>query len=152
MIENNKQFSWTVKLDWLNIVSRLKLDSINQISEFKKDKAIKRITKTYGTQTLMEYEPDVLDKIVVNELKELMKKELLLIAKRQERIEKEIRNKIIPMKKGGIIRLDPRDLKNFKGDPEEMMKYFYKKLLGQDDDDQDDDKDNSNDDNKGYYI
>jgi len=152
MVENDEKFSWTVKLDWFKILSMLKLESINQIPEIKKGKAIRRITKNHGDQTLAEYEPEYLDKLIVNELKELMKKELLLNARKQERIEKEIRNKIIPMRKGGIIRLDPRDLKNFKGDPKEMMKYFYKKLLGEDDDDQDDDKDNVNDDNKGYYI
>ncbi len=81
-----------------------------------------------------------------------MKKELLLRAKKQERMEKEIRNKIIPMKKGGIIRLDPNDLKNFKGDPKEMMKFFYKKLTGEDDDDRDDDNDNVKEDNNSYYI
>ena len=152
MVENDEQFTWTVKLDWLNVISMLKLESINQISEIKKEKAIRRITKTYSNQTLAEFEPADLDKLVVNELKELMKKELLLRAKKQERMEKEIRNKIIPMKKGGIIRLDPNDLKNFKGDPKEMMKFFYKKLTGEDDDDRDDDNDNVKEDNNSYYI
>lgn len=152
MVENDERFSWTVKLDWLNIISMLNLESISQISKIKEEKAIRRITKNNKAQTLAEYEPKYLDKLIVNELKELMKKELFLNARKQERIEKEIRNKIIPMRKGGIIRLDPRDFKNFKGDPKEMMKYFYKKLLGEDDDDPDDDKDNLNEDNKGYYI
>ncbi len=152
MEEDNKQFCWTTKLDWLNILSMLNLESISQIPEFKKDKAIRRITKFYGTEALMEFEPSYLDKLVVNELQELMKKELLLNARKQERIEKDLRNKIIPMKRGGIIRLDPSDLKDFKGDPKEMLKYFYKKFLGKDDDDNDDDKDNYKEDNTGYYI
>lgn len=155
MEEDNKQFSWTTKLDWLNILSKLNLGSISQIPEFKRDKALRRITKFYGTEALMEFEPNYLDKLVVNELKELMKKELLLNVRRQERIEKDIRNKIIPMKRGGIIRLDPNDLKDFKGDPEEiqdMLKYFYKKFLGKDDDDNDDERDNYKEDNTGYYI
>jgi hypothetical protein len=152
MEENNKEYSWSTKLDWLNILSKLNLESISQIPEFKKEKAIKRITKFYGSEVLIEFEPNYLDKLVVNELKELMKKELILNARRQEKIEKDLRNKIIPLKKGGIIKIDPRDLKDFKGDPEDMLKYFYKKFLGKDDDDKDDDKDNYKEDNTGYYI
>ena len=152
MEEDEKEFCWTIKLDWLNILSMLNLQSISQIPEFKKEKAIKRISKFYSTEALMEFEPSYLDKLVVNELKELMKKELLLNQKRQERIEKNLRNKIIPMKSGGIIRIDPQDLKDFKGDPEEMLKYFYKKFLGKDDDENDDDKDKVKEDNTGYYI
>jgi hypothetical protein len=152
MDEDNKQFIWTTKLDWLNIISTLRLESISQIPEFKRDKAIKRITKFYSTEALLEFEPNYLDKLVVNELKELMKKELILHAKKQERIEKQLRNKIIPFNKGGIIKIDPRDLKDFKGDPEEMLKNLYKKLLGDDDDDNDDDKDKYKEDNTQYYI
>jgi len=152
---DNKEESWTVKLDWLNILSILNLESISEIPEFKREKAIKRVTKLYGTQTLWECSPESIDKFVVSELRDLMKKELVLKAKKRERIEKEMRNKFIPMKKGGIIRLDPRDLKGFKGSPEEMLKYFYKKFLGEggdDDDKKDDDKDNYKEDNTGYYI
>jgi len=152
MEEDNKQFSWTAKLDWLSILSMLNLESISQIPEFKKDKAIKRITKFYSIEELMEFEPEYLDKLIVNELRELMKKELVLNEKKQERLEREIREKIVPLKKGGIIRIDPRDLKDFKGSPDDMLKYFYKKFLGEDDDDKDDDKDNYNEDNTGYYI
>ena len=155
MEENDKQFCWTTKLDWLNILSMLHLESISQIPEFKKDKAIKRITKFYGTEDLIEFEPSYLDKLVGNELQELMKKELLQNARQRERMEKELRNKVIPMKKGGIIRIDPRDFKDLKdieGDPDKMLKYFYKKFMGGDDDDKDDDKDKLKEDNTGYYI
>ncbi len=152
MEEDNKEYGWTIKLDWLNILSLLNLESISQIPEYKRDKAIKRITKFYSPKALMNFEPSYLDNLVVNELKELMKKELLLNARRQEKIEKELRDKVMPLKRGGIIRIDPRDLKDFKGDPEDMLKYFYKKLLGEDDDDNDDDKDNYKEDNTGYYI
>jgi len=151
MEEDNKKFCWTTKLDWLSILSMLNLESISQIPEFKKDKAIRRITKFYSTEALLEFEPSYLDKLIVNELKELMKKELLLNERKQERMERELRNKIIPMKSGGIIKLDPRDLKDFKGDPSELIKYF-KKFLGKDDDDKDDDKDNYKEDNTHYYI
>jgi hypothetical protein len=152
MEEDKKDYSWATQLDWLNILSMLNLESISQVPEFKKDRAIKKITKVYGKEALMEFEPSYLDKLVVNELKELMKKELLLNAKRQEKIEKDLRDKIIPLKRGGIIKIDPRDLKDFKGNPEDMLKYFYKKFLGKDDDDKDDEKDNYKEDNTGYYI
>ncbi|MFX1380363.1 MAG: hypothetical protein ACFFA4_14855 [Promethearchaeota archaeon] len=153
MEEDNKELSWAIKLDWLNILSMLNLQSISQIPKFKKEKALKRITKFYGLETLLEFEPDYLDKLVVNELQELMKKELLLNAKQQERMEKELRDKIIPLKRGSIIKIDPRDLKDFKGDPEDMLKYFYKKFLGHDDDDNNDDEnDNYGEDNTHYYI
>lgn len=152
MAENDNDFSWTIKLDWLNILNLLKLERINQISEFKKERAIKRVTKIYGTKTLLDFEPERLDTLVANELKELMKKELALNAKEQERLEKEIRSRVIPFKKGGIIRIDPRDLKDFNGDPEKMLKYFYKKFLGDDDEDNDDERDKHKEDNTGYYI
>ncbi len=155
MAEDNKIFPWTTKLDWLNILSMLNLESISQIPEFKKDRAIKRLNKFYGIEVLMEFEPSYLDKLVVNEFKDLMKKELLQNAREQERMKKKLRNNIVPMKRGGIIRIDPRefkDLKDLDGDPEKMLKYFYKKFLGKDDDDKDDDKDKYREDNTGYYI
>lgn len=155
MEEDNKIFPWTTKLDWLNILSMLNLESISQIPEFKKDRAIKRLNKFYGIEVLMEFEPSYLDKLVVNEFKDLMKKELLQNAREQERMKKKFRNNIVPMKRGGIIRIDPRefkDLKDLDGDPEKMLKYFYKKFLGKDDDDKDDDKDKYREDNTGYYI
>ena len=152
MEENDKQFCWTVKLDWLNILKMLNLVSIRQIPEFKKSKAIRKITRIHGTENLLKFEPEYLDKLVVNELKELMKKELVLNARKQEKIERELRDKIIPFKRGGIIKIDPRDLKDFNGDPEKLIKYFYKKFLGDDDDDKDDDKDKHKEDNTGYYI
>ena len=84
MAENEKELRWTIKLDWSNIVIMLKLNSINQISELKKGKAIRRLTKMYGPEKLMEFEPEHLDDLVVNELKNLMKKELSLNAKKQK--------------------------------------------------------------------
>jgi hypothetical protein len=155
MEDDKKPLSWAVKLDWLNILSKLNLESISQIPKFKKEKALKRITKFYGSEALLEFEPDYLDNLVINELKELMKKELLLNQRKQQRMEKELRDKVIPLKRGSIIKIDPRDFKDFKGDPEDtekMLKYFYKKFLGKDDDDNDDDKDNYKEDNTHYYI
>jgi len=153
MVEDEKDLRWTVKLDWFNIVNMLKLDNINQITEPKKGKAIRRLTRIHGPEKLMAFEPGQLEDLVVNELKVLMKKELLLNEKKQKEMERNLRNKVIPLKRGGIIKLDPRDLKNFKGDPEDMLKYLYKKFLGEDkDDDKDDDKDKYKEDRNHYYI
>jgi hypothetical protein len=153
MAEDKKDFRWLIKLDWLNIVFMLKLDSINQITELKKGKAIRRLTKMFGTEKLMAFEPEYLENLVVTELKDLMRKELFLNEKRQKEMERDLRNKILPFKRGGIIKLDPRDLKDFKGNPEDMLKYLYKKFLGDDkDDDKDEDKDKYKEDRNHYYI
>lgn len=153
MTEDEKNFRWTFKLDWFNIVIKLKLDNINQITELKKGKAIRRLTRTHGPEKLIALEPEHLESLVINELKDLMKKELLLHKKKQKELEREIRNKVIPLKRGGIIKLDPRDLKDFKGDKEDMLKFLYKKFLGdKKDDDNDDDKDKYKEDRNHYYI
>ena len=152
MAEDKKDFRWTVKLDWFNIVLMLKLDNINQIPEVKRGKAIRKLTKTCGQEKLMTFEPEHLDNLIVNELKDLMKKELLLNEKKQKEMERNLRNKVIPFKKGGIIKIDPRDLKDFKGDPEDMLKYLYKKFLGDNKDDDKDDDNKDNEDRNHYYI
>ena len=153
MAEDEKNFRWKFKLDWLNIVIKLKLDNINQITELKKGKAIRRLTRIHGPEKLIDLEPEHLESLVINELKDLMKKELLLHKKKQKELEREIRNKVIPLKRGGIIKLDPRDLKDFKGDKEDMLKFLYKKFLGdKKDDDNDDDKDKYKEDRNHYYI
>ena len=151
MTEEENNFLWTIKLDWLNIVSMLNLDNINQIAEFKKIKALKKINVKYGSENLMDFEPEYLENLVADELKEIMKKELSINAKKQAERERAIRSKVIPFKKGGIIKLDPRDLKDFDGDKKEMLK-FFQKFLGRDDDDKDDEKDKYKEDNTGYYI
>ena len=126
MSDDNSELCWTVKLDWLNILIKLNLDGISQIPEYKKEKALKKITKSYGPEILMEFEPEYLEELVAIELGEIMKKELSALARQKEKMEEEIRNKVIPFKKGGIVRIDPNDLKNLKGNPEDMLKYFYK--------------------------
>ena len=146
MAENDNESRWTIKLDWLNILSMLNLDNINQITESKKTRAIKKVTSIYGPEKLMTFEPDHLEYLMVKELKEIMKKELASNARRQEKLERDMRNSVIPFKKGGIIKLDPQDLNS-----EELLKYF-KKFLGDNDDDKDDDKDKYKEDNTGYYI
>jgi len=146
---------WTIKLDWLNIIDLLGLDTINQVSEIKKDKAIRKITKLYGTEDLMDAEHSFLDKIVANELKELMKKELGLKARQEEKRIRDLQSNFMPMgKNGGIINIDPRDLKDLdlNGDPQEILKKLAKKIFRRDNDDDDDDRDTKNEASTGYYI
>ncbi|MFW9897305.1 MAG: hypothetical protein ACFFD7_15990 [Candidatus Thorarchaeota archaeon] len=154
MVEDEDDFRWTIKLDWFNIISMLNLDNFeHQIREDDKRKAIRRLNRIYGPEKLMSFEPDHLENLVVNELKDIMKKFLASLEKDRKEMERDIRNKVIPLKQGGIIKIDPRDLKDFKGDPEDMLKYLYKKFLGENkDDDKDDDKDKYREDNTGYYI
>lgn len=153
---SEKEQNWTIQLDWLNILNLLGLESINQISELKRDKAIKKITKTFGNETLLELDPLELDNLVADELKELMKKELTLRQKEQEQIQKEMRSKFVPFKQGGIIKIDPRDFKDLGIDsdnPEDLLKALYKKLMGdREGDDEDDEDNNFHEDNTGYYI
>ena len=153
---SKKHTNWSVKLDWLNILRILKLDSINQIQEFKREKAILRVTKTYDIDTLMEMDPIELDKLVVHELRELMRKELNNIrARKKERLEQQ--SKFVPFKNGGVFKINPRDFKDLdidpeNADPEEILKQIAKKLMKDDDDDSDDDKKKYKEDTTGYYI
>jgi hypothetical protein len=153
---SEKHTYWSVKLDWLSILQILKLESINQIPEFKREKAIKKVTKTYDIDTLMEMDPIELDKLVVHELRDLMRKELNNIkARKKERLEQ--RSKFVPFKNGGVFKINPRDFKDLdidpeNADPEEILKQIAKKLMKDDDDDSDDDKKKYKEDTTGYYI
>jgi hypothetical protein len=151
---SEKDICWTVKLDWLNILRLLRLVSINQIQELKREKAIKKITKTFGIEVLLDLQPEELDKLVVNELRELMHKELSMNARKKERMEKEMRRRFVPFKNGGIIKINPRDFKDLDLDaePEDIIKQLAKKFLKDDDDDSEDDKNNYKEDSTGYYI
>ena len=154
---SEKDSFWSVKLDWLNILQILKLESINQIPEFKRGKAIKKVTKTYDIDTLIEMDPIELDNLVVHELRELMRKELSINARKKQRLEKEMQSKFVPFKNGGIFKINPRDFKDLNidpdnVDPEEILKQIAKKLMKDDDDDSDDDKKKYKEDNTGYYI
>ena len=151
MTENDKELRWTVILDWLNIVSKLNLSNINQISEIKKLKALRRITKIYGSEKLITLEPENLEEIVVKELKELMKKELALLARKEkERIEN-LQSKVMPFRGGGVFKLDPKDLKQFNGDPEKLLKHLYKKFREKEEDKAEDKKEYKED-NDFYFI
>jgi hypothetical protein len=154
---SEKDSFWSMKLDWLNILNSLKLDSINQIPEFKREKAIKKVTKIYDIDTLMELDPIELDKLVVHELRELMRKELGINARKKQQLEQEMQSKFVPFKNGGVFKINPQDFKDLdidpeNADPEEILKQIAKKLMKDDDDDSDDDKKKYKEDNTGYYI
>ena len=149
---------WTIKLNWLSIIHLLNLNSIIEIPELKKEKAIKKITKLYGTDTLLSLGNEELDLLIVNELRELMRRELAVKARRVERIEKKMQNQMVPFKNGGIIRFDPREFEDLdpNADPEDIFKFLYKKFMGKgepkESDEKDEDQDNYKEDNTGYYI
>ncbi len=153
---SEKDFIWAIKIDWLNVLSELEMSSINEIPEYKRQKAIKSITKIFGTEELLSFKPKKIDKIVANELKELMKKELISRKRQEDKLQDQINSNIIPLKDGGIMRININDLKdlNLDGNPEDIVKYFYKKFLNKDKDkdNKDDDKDKVQEDNTGYYI
>ncbi len=147
--------NWSYQLDWLNIISILGLDSISQIPEYKKDKAIKRLSKTYGDEVLLTLKPNELDELVANELSDLMRKELAIHARKQQKMEREFKSRLGSLKKGGIIPINLNDLKDLDPDVdlEKLIKYFSKKFMGEDDEkDSDDDFDSYDEDKSGYYI
>ncbi|MBD3213048.1 MAG: hypothetical protein GF311_10610 [Candidatus Lokiarchaeota archaeon] len=151
----NENAIWAVQLDWLNILEKLGLSSIDKIPEYKRTRAIRNIGKTFSTEELLELSPEELDELVANELKDLMKKELSIRDKKQKEMAEKFKNNIIPMKQGGIIKINPKDLKDLDldGNPEDIIKYFYKKFFGgKGGDDNDDDTDNVSEDKTGYYI
>ena len=143
--------AWAYQLDWLNIVSILRLDSIEQIPETKRDRVVKRISKLYGAESLLSFKPSELDELVANDLRELMKKELIMHARRKEKIAKQMKAKMSPFKNPGVIGIDMNEIKDMN--PDELMKFFSNKLMGKkDDDDQDDDNDKYSEDKHSYYI
>jgi len=143
--------AWAYQLDWLNIVSILRLDSIEQIPETKRDRVVKRISKLYGAESLLSFKPSELDELVANDLRELMKKELIMHARRKEKIAKQMKAKMSPFKNPGVIGIDMNEIKDMN--PDELMKFFSNKLMGKKkDDDQDDDNDKYSEDKHSYYI
>ncbi|TXT65541.1 MAG: hypothetical protein BAJALOKI1v1_420019 [Promethearchaeota archaeon] len=146
---------WKVKIDWLKILNSLGLTSIDQIPEYKRERAIKNISKMFEPEDLIEFDPEELEELMVGELGELMKKELREKQRREDEMREQFNNKIIPLKRGGIIKIDPRDLKDLDldGNPEDILKYFYKKFFGGSrNSDEKDDDDRVEEDKTGYYI
>jgi len=73
-MQNNK--NWTFKIDWLKIVQMLSLNSIEQIPEYKKQKAFSKLEKEFGSENLAEMDPEYLEELIGVELRKLMQKEL----------------------------------------------------------------------------
>ena len=143
--------AWALQLDWLNIVSILGLDTIDQILESKKERAIRKITKDYGSELLLSFNPSELDELVANELRDLMKKEIASHARRKERQERQMRAKMAPFRNPGVMRIDMNEIKDMN--PEELMKFFSNRLMGKKDDDEDDEEDDTySEDKDSYYI
>jgi hypothetical protein len=145
---------WFYQLDWLNILNILGLDSISQIPEFKKNKAIKNLSKQFGDELLLTFKPTELDELVANELRNVMRKELTIHTRQQERKERELKNRLGSLQKGGVIPINLNDLKDIDPDAdlEDLIKYFSKKFMNDDNDDNDDDSDTYDEDKSGYYI
>lgn len=148
-----QNYNWSFQLDWLSILKILGLVKIEQIPESKKSKALKRINKVYDAEILNTLKPEELDQIVANELRVLMKKELSAIDKQNEKIEKEIRDKMLGPKKGGVIGINMSDL-DPNADIEDIIKFLSRKLNKNDDDDDFDldDEDEPDEDKSGIYI
>jgi len=149
-MQNNKK--WTFKIDWLKIVQMLSLSSIEQIPEYKKQKAFLKLEKEFGSENLAEMDPEYLEELIGVELRKLMQKELIDIKKKEKELKK--KSRIIPLKHGGIIKIDAsdfKDLKNMEGDIQDMLKGFLDKYFNQEDDESDPGED-SGEDSTGYYI
>ena len=149
-MQNNKK--WTFKIDWLNVVQMLSLDSVEQIPEYKKEKAFSKLEKDFDSEYLADMEPEYLEELIGVELRKLMQKELMDIKKKQRELRKKSRSRIIPMKRGGIIKIDASDLKNMKNleeDVQDMLKGFLDNYFNPKDDEEEAGED---EDSTGYYI
>ena len=144
---------WVYQLDWLNVVTILGLDTINQIPEDKRIRVTKKITKLYGSDSLLSFKPQELDELVASELKNLMEKEIRTHTKQKERIQKQMKSRMGSIKQPGVIPIDMNDIKDL---PDEVKKMFSKMFMqNEGDDDKDDDSDDSDDyseDKNSYYI
>jgi len=142
--------AWAYQLDWLNIITILGLDTIDQIPEDKKNGVIKKLSKLYSPESLLSFIPQELDELVASELKSLMEKELRIHAKQKERMEKQMRNRMPSVKRPGVIGIDMNDLKDL---PDDVKKMFSKMFMqNEGDDDNDDDSDDYGEDKNSYYI
>lgn len=146
--------AWAFQLDWLNIVTILGFDTINQIPEDKKDSVIKKITKLYSTESLLSFLPQELDELVASELKNLMEKEIRVHARQKEKMQKQIRNRMPTANRPGVIGIDMNDLKDL---PDEVKKMFSKMFMQKQGDDEnndesDDESDDYGEDKNSYYI
>ena len=149
--------AWAYQLNWLNIVSILRLDKYDDIPEAKRERAVKRISKLYGAESLLSFQPSELDELVANDLRELMKRELQMHARNKDKIAKQMKAEMSPLKNPGVIGIDVNEIKDMNFD--ELKKYFsnkYNLMRKKDDKDQNDDTDTDTDkyseDKNSYYI
>lgn len=139
--------AWAYQLDWLNIVTILGLDTIDQIPEEKRIRVTKKLSKLYSPESMLSFLPQELDELVASELKNLMEKELRTHAKQKEKMEKQMKNRMPSIKRPGVMGIDINDL------PDDVKKMFSKMFMkNEGDDDIDDDSDDYNDDKNSYYI
>ena len=146
----SEEEAWAFQLDWLNILTILGLDTIDQIPEDKRIRVTKKLSKLYSSQSLLSFSPYELDELVASELKSLMEKELRIHAKQKERMEKQIKSKMSSFKQPGVFPINPDSLKDL---PDEVKKMFSKMFMqNEGDDDGEDDSDDHNEDKNSYYI
>ena len=142
--------AWVYQLDWSNIIKILGLDKIEQIPEDKRIRVTKKLSKLYGSESMLSFNPQELDELVASELKNLMEKELRSHAKQKEKMEKQIKARMPSMKRPGVVPIDMNDIKDL---PDEIKKMFSKMFMqNEGDDDNDDDSDKYNEDKNSYYI
>jgi len=142
--------AWVYQLDWSNIITILGLDKIEQIPEDKRIKVTKKLSKLYGSESMLSFNPQELDELVASELKYLMEKELRSHAKQKEKMEKQMRARMPSLKRPGVIPIDINDIKDL---PDEIKKMFSKMFMQKEgDDDSDDDSDKYSEDKNSYYI
>jgi len=142
--------AWVYQLDWSNIITILGLDKIEQIPEDKRIRVTKKLSKLYGSESMLSFNPQELDELVASELKNLMEKELRSHAKQKEKMEKQMKARMPSLKRPGVIPIDMNDIKNL---PDEVKKMFAKMFMqNEGDDDSDDDSDKYSEDKNSYYI
>ena len=142
--------AWVYQLDWSNIITILGLDKIEQIPEDKRIRVTKKLSKLYGSESMLSFNPQELDELVASELKNLMEKELRSHAKQKEKMEKQMKARMPSLKRPGVIPIDMNDIKDL---PDEVKKMFAKMFMQKEgDDDSDDDSDKYSEDKNSYYI
>ena len=142
--------AWVYQLDWSNILTILGLDKVEQIPEDKRIRVTKKLSKLYGSESMLSFKPQELDELVASELKNLMEKELRVHAKQKEKRQKQMKTRMPSLKQPGVIPIDMNDIKDL---PDEIKKMFSKMFMqNEGDDDKDDDSDKYSEDKNSYYI
>jgi len=142
--------AWVYQLDWSNIITILGLDKMEQIPEDKRIRVTKKLSKLYGSESMLSFKPQELDELVASELKNLMEKELRSHAKQKEKMQKQMKTRMPAFKQPGVI---PIDMNNIKDLPDEIKKMFSKMFMqNEGDDDNDEDSDKYSEDKNSYYI